>query len=92
MKSERLHLPTWGAAIYYAAAIVLRPGTTSQFPFQTDDLVLFGVVPAIAGVIGILTSGWHDGRTLAWCIFLLGVIGVAFSFIPWHLALREIAL
>lgn len=92
MKSERLHLPTWGAAIYYAVAIVLRPGITCQFPFQTDDLVLFGVVPAIAGVIGILTSGRHDGRTLAWCLFLLGVIGVAFSFIPWRLALREIAL
>ena len=92
MKRERLHLSNWGAAIYYAAALVLRPGTTSQFPFQTDDLVLFGVVPVIAGVIGILTSGRHDGRTLAWWLFLLGVIGVALSFIPWRLALREIAL
>ena len=87
MKRKQLHVSGWIAVAYYALAFIVRPGVSCQFPFQTDDLWLFGFVPAAAGVIGILSSGRHDGRILSWVVFILGIAGIALAFIPWRNAL-----
>lgn len=84
MKNIEIHIPKWPIGIYYFGALFLLPQRTSQFPFQTEDLWALGIIPALIGVIGILTSGMHDGRRTFWILFLAGILGVALSFIPWR--------
>jgi hypothetical protein len=96
MKQELRHLPKLIAVAYYAVVVTLRLGMIEMileyefmlFPFQAYDLVLFGLVPATSGIIGILKRRRYGTGGLPWILFLLGVVGIALSFLPWRWALQ----
>ncbi len=79
----------WLALAYYLFFLALWPEVSCQFPFDKDDLWHFGIIPTTAGVFGILTSHFHKERPLAWFVFLLGVVGIALSFVPWRQAMAR---
>jgi hypothetical protein len=87
MSTKDIHISKWPIILYYLGVFILVPHRTCQFPFQTEDFWWLGVIPASIGMIGIFSSGIHDGRRTSWLIFLAGILGVALSFIPWRHAI-----
>ncbi len=92
MKRELRHLPKLVAVAYYAIVVNLRSGRSFSFLFDAYDLLLFGIIPATTGIIGILKSRCNNTRTVSWALFILGVTGIALSFIPWRYALKKIVM
>lgn len=86
-QKSREYVWKWAAVTYYALAIIFRPGMTCHFPWQVDDLVLFGVVPGLASVAGLTFCKTRTGRITSRTVFVLAIAGVALSFVPWSQAI-----
>jgi len=82
----------WSIGIYYVLAITLRPDRTCQWPFQTDDLLLFGVIPLVAAIVGLSVCRDHTQRVLSWMVFSLAIGGICLSFLPWRQAIGDWAV
>ncbi|MDA3799855.1 MAG: hypothetical protein PF692_12325 [Kiritimatiellae bacterium] len=78
MKQGEIHLSFWWVVLYYLIAGILCPHITcnpSPIPYM-GEVITQVVIPTTAGIVGILTSGYHDGRKLSWFVFLLGIAPV----------------
>jgi hypothetical protein len=77
----------WVVGIYYALAILFRPGITCQWLFRRDDLLLFGIIPFLAAIVGLSFYRTPSERTLSWILLALALLGIALSFIPLRSAI-----
>jgi hypothetical protein len=84
---NRANIWKWIVGIYYLTTILLRPGMTCQFPWQEDDVLLFGIIPGLGAIAGLTFYKTRTERLLSWCVFGLAITGVVMSFIPWRQAL-----